>query len=81
MIDHGRVESTVRPQALEIDAYSVWVAKDIESVKTDDFEGYRYTLTQYTKDEYILELAARDSAKADALMELSDMVAAMAGGN
>lgn len=81
MIEHGKVESTVKPQALTIDDYSVWVAKDIEQVKTEEFEGFSYTLTQYSKDEYIMELAARDNAKADALMELSELVAAMSGGN
>lgn len=81
MIEHGKVESTVQPQALMIDDYSVWVAKDIEQVKTEEFEGYQYSLTQYSKDEYIMELAARDSVKADALMELSELVAAMSGGN
>lgn len=80
MIEHGKVESTVQPQALMIDEYSVWVSKDIEQVKTEEFEGYRYSLTQYSKDEYIMELAARYSVKADALMELSELVAAMSGG-
>ena len=39
MIEHGKVESTVQPQALTIDDYSVWVAKDIEQVKTEEFEA------------------------------------------
>lgn len=81
MIEHGTVESTVKPEPLTIDDYSVWVTKDIEQVKTEEFEGYRYSLTQYSKDEYIMELAARDSVKTDALMELSELVAAMSGGN
>lgn len=81
MIEHGTVESTVKPEPLTIDDYSVWVAKDVEQVKTEKFEGYQYSLTQYSKDEYIMELAARDSVKADALMELSELVAAMSGGN
>lgn len=81
MIEHGTVKSTVKPEPLTIDDYSVWVTKDIEQVKTEEFEGYRYSLTQYSKDEYIMELAARDSVKADALMELSELVAAMSGGN
>lgn len=80
MIEHGTVESTVKPEPLTIDEYSVWVATDIKDVKTEEFEGFSYTLTQYSKDEYILELAARDNAKADALMELSEMVAVIAGG-
>lgn len=81
MIEHGLVQSTIKPEPLTIDEYSVWVAKDVEQVKTEEFKGYRYSLTQYSKDEYIMELAARDNAKADALMELSELVAAMSGGN
>lgn len=77
MIEHGTVESTVKPEPLTIDEYSVWVATDIKDVKTEKFEGFSYALTQYLKDEYILELVARDTAKADALMELSEMVAEM----
>lgn len=81
MIEHGTVESTVKPEPLTIDEYSVWVATDVKNVKTEEFEGFSYTLAQYSKDEYIMELAARDSVKADALMELSELVAAMSGGN
>ena len=80
MIEHGLVQSSEKPEPLTIDEYSVWVATGIKEVKTEEFEGFSYTLTQYPKDEYILELAARDTAKADALMELSEMVAEMAGG-
>lgn len=75
MIEHGTVESTIKPEPLTIDDYSVWVATDIKDVKTEEFEGFSYTLTQYSKDEYILQIAARDDVKSKAIMELSDMVA------
>lgn len=57
MKDYGIVESTVRPEAIKIDEYSVWVASDIVQVERD-FEGdtvtmYQYHLVQYGKDEYI----------------------------
>ena len=80
MIEHGTVESTVKPEPLTIDEYSVWVATDIKEVKTEEFEGFSYTLTQYSKDEYILQIAARDDVKSKAIMELSDMVATLMEG-
>lgn len=80
MINHGKVQSTVKPQAIEIDENSVWVTENVQEVKTEEFEGYEYDLTQYTKDEYIQLLDERDKMKSDALIELSDMVAGLMGG-
>lgn len=80
MIEHGTVESTVKPEPLTIDEYSVWVATNIKDVKTEEFEGFSYTLTQYSKDEYILQIAARDDVKSKAIMELSDMVSTLMEG-
>ncbi|RBR32277.1 hypothetical protein EB06_01160 [Enterococcus cecorum] len=80
MIEHGKTQSTIRPNAIDIDEYSVWVATDIKEVKTEEFEGFSYTLTQYSKDEYILQIAARDDIKSKAIMELSDMVATLMEG-
>lgn len=59
MKEYGTVRSTTQPEQKVIDDYSVWIASDITPVSetgTDEaegFEGYEYTLTQYTKDEYI----------------------------
>ena len=55
------VQSTVKPEPIEIDEYSVWVAENIQERTIEDEEGnshieYEYELTQLTKDEYILEL-------------------------
>lgn len=80
MINHGKVQSTIKPEALEIDENSVWVAENIKVVSNTDFEGFEYDLTQYTKDEYIQSLDERDKMKSDALLELSEMVATLAGG-
>ena len=80
MINHGKVQSTIKPEALEIDDNSVWIAEDVQEVKTEEFEGYEYDLTQYTKDEYIQLLDERDKMKSDALLELSEMVATLAKG-
>lgn len=49
MYEHGTVKSMVKPDALKIDEYSVWVAEDIN----EDGGEWVYTLTQYEKDEYI----------------------------
>lgn len=80
MINHGKVQSTVKPQAIQIDDNSVWITENVQEVKTEEFEGYEYDLTQYTKDEYIQLLDERDKMKSDALIELSDMVAGLMGG-
>lgn len=80
MISHGKVQSTIKPKALEIDENSVWVAENVNVVSTTDFEGFEYDLTQYMKDEYIQILDERDKMKSDAILELSDMVATLAGG-
>lgn len=49
----GTVKSTVKPESLAIDAFSVWVADNIREVSEDRFTGFSYTLLQYGKDEYI----------------------------
>ena len=57
MINHGRVRSIIRPEAKEIDAYSVWINTDIEEVTVTQEEDthieYEFTQVQYSKDEYI----------------------------
>lgn len=54
MINHGNVQSTVKPQPYEVTTENVWVAENIQEVKTDDFEGFSYDLTQYSLQEYTL---------------------------
>lgn len=54
MINHGNVQSTVKPQPCEVTTENVWVAENIQEVKTDDFEGFSYDLTQYSLQEYTL---------------------------
>lgn len=56
-----KVRSTVKPQAVEIDEFSVWIAENIQEVTVKDEEGkdhieYEYELSQLSKDEYILKL-------------------------
>lgn len=64
MINHGKVESAVKPANTVMDEFSVWIASDIEEVtKTvGDDNGtestfYTYDLVQYTKDEYIAKVS------------------------
>lgn len=60
MIEHGVVRAVVKPEAVTVDANSVWVAKNIQEVAVHDEQGERtefeFSLTQYTKDEYIRAL-------------------------
>ena len=61
MINHGKVRSTIKPEKMVIDEYSVWISENInkievESENSDSNEKtvmYQYDLIQYTKDEYI----------------------------
>lgn len=53
---YNNTRSTIRPQARKIDEYSVWVASNITEIHEEEFDGYEYTLTQYSKDEYISNL-------------------------
>ncbi len=59
MKDFGKTRSTVMPEEMVIDEFSVWIASDIQAVTepgTDDqegFTGFEYNLVQYDKDEYI----------------------------
>lgn len=80
MIEHGKTQSTTKPNAIEIDDYSVWVAENITEITIENDVLYEYDLVQHTKDEYILQVALRDSVKTKAIMELSDMVAKLMEG-
>lgn len=80
MIEHGRAQSTIKPNAIEIDGYSVWVAENITEITKENDVLYEYDLVQYTKDEYIKLLVERDLTKADAILDLSTIVAELTGG-
>lgn len=67
MINHGKVRSTIKPEKMVIDEYSVWISENItkieveseisnsneETKKDEKTVMYEYDLIQYTKDEYI----------------------------
>lgn len=57
MIDYGIVRSTIKPDKIEIDEYSVWVNSDIQEIEVqlenETHIEYEYNQVRYTKDEYI----------------------------
>lgn len=79
MKDFGKVRSTVKPEAMVIDDFSVWVCTDIlevtESTGETEFKGYEYSMVQYGKDEFILAQAAEN---ADMKQKVTDTQLALA---
>jgi hypothetical protein len=65
MIDHGKTRSTIKPEQLVIDEYSVWIHSDIQSIhemnSDHEFNGYEYNMIQYDKNEYIQMIANRNN--------------------
>ena len=57
MIEHGKVRSTVSPEPILVDEFSVWVCSNITQVEEDNgeesFTGFEYDMVQYEKDEFI----------------------------
>ena len=79
MIDYGKVRSTVKPDPIVIDEFSVWVHTDIQSVSENvgtenEFVGYEFNMKQFDKDEYI-------QAQATANAETNRIVNIMLGVN
>ena len=63
MIDYGKVRSTVKPDEIVIDEFSVWQHTNIQEVsenvgEENEFVGFEYEMIQYGKDEFILNQAA-----------------------
>lgn len=65
MIDYGIVRSTIKPEKVEIDKYSVWVNTDIKEIEVQSEDEihteYEFQQVRYTKDEYIKMLDERNS--------------------
>ncbi len=62
MIKYTNVISSVKPEPIKIDDFSVWIAENVQEVTVTDTEmegeeinrkEYHYDLTQYDKTEYI----------------------------
>lgn len=80
MVIKELVKSTIKPKEIEILEAKVFVAEDIEDFSEEDFEGFVFTLKEYTKDEYINELAEKNKSlesqiteTEEALIELYEM--------
>lgn len=78
MVDYGKVRSTVKPDAIVIDEFSVWKHTDIQEISEnvgteDEFNGYEYNMIQYTKDEFILMQNAQNE-------EMNSILNTMLGG-
>lgn len=65
MIDYGKVRSTVKPDEVEIDEYSVWVNSDITEIvvqsEDETHTEYEFNQVRYTKDEYIKLIDERNT--------------------
>lgn len=65
MIDYGKVRSTVKPDEVEIDEYSVWVNSDIKEIDVQSEDKthteYEFNQVRYTKDEYIKLIDERNT--------------------
>lgn len=60
MVDYGKVRSTVKPESIVIDDFSVWQHTNIQEVSENEFKGFEFNMIQYTKDEFILQQAAEN---------------------
>lgn len=79
MVDYGKVRSTVKPEPIVIDEFSVWQHTNIQAVsenvgEENEFVGFEFNMVQYTKDEFILQQAAMNQ-------ELNSLVNTMLGVN
>lgn len=66
MVDYGKVRSTVKPEPIVIDDFSVWQHTDIQEIsenvgEENEFVGYEFSMIQFTKDEFILKQAAQNA--------------------
>lgn len=65
MIDYGTVRSTIKPNKVEIDEYSVWVNSDIKEIEVQSEDEshieYEFNQIRYIKDEYIKLIDERNT--------------------
>lgn len=66
MVDYGKVKSTVKPEPIVIDEFSVWQHTNIQDAsenvgEENEFVGFEYNMIQFTKDEFILQQAAQNT--------------------
>lgn len=78
MVDYGKVRSTVKPESIVIDEFSVWQHTNIQEIsenvgEENEFVGYEFNMIQYSKDEFILQQAAQNA-------ELGELMNTILGG-
>lgn len=66
MKNYGTQRSTIKPESIKVDEYSVWVHNNVKEVSENigsdnEFVGYEFIMIQYTKDEYIQIQAERNT--------------------
>lgn len=66
MTDYGIVRSSVKPEPIKINEYSVYINTDIESINETyedgtSFNGYSSHMIRYDKDEYIRMIIKENS--------------------
>ncbi|SCX29520.1 hypothetical protein SAMN02910436_02473 [Ruminococcaceae bacterium P7] len=69
MKDYGTAKSSIKPEEIVIDEYSVWVKTDI----TQTADGWEYHLEKYTKEEYI-KMSNEQNQKTQADLEYLAMM-------
>lgn len=67
MKDYGRQRSTVKPEELVVDEFSVWINSDIVPVEEtideeSKFIGFEFNIIQYEKNEYIKVLSEKNTS-------------------
>lgn len=74
MKDFGTVQSTIRPEPMVVDEYSVWVHTDIQEITIpaamdgeEPETGFSFHKVQYDKDEYIHMMAEQNASLEDDL--------------
>lgn len=77
MVDYGKVRSTVKPESIVIDDFSVWQHTNIQEVsenvgEENEFKGFEFNMVQYTKDEFILQQAAMNSSLVNTMLGVNE---------
>ena len=62
MKEYKNVRSTKKPDEMLFLEYDVHIASNIEPVVEEEFKGFEYDLTIYTKEEFIKKLQEENKA-------------------
>ena len=80
MKDYGKQRSTVKPEPMVIDEFSVWVHSNIVPISEpgvgdqEGFNGFEFDMAQFTKDEFIKEQSKQMTDTQIALTEVYEML-------